>query len=123
MVTLLYSRDRQPKPDSGITENSGNFFDFIFHQSHAKDVACEKYTERKNRALYRLVVKAMNENLTEKQRQIFTMKAVDGKKQKEIADRLNINPSTVHRAIKSSLKKLTPVYDYYLCLNDLFVEE
>ena len=107
---------------AGSRQSVADFYDYIYYQLHKEDAGSENYSQRKTRALYRMAIKAIEKNLTERERQIFMMK-VDGLSQKEIAEELHINPSTVCRSISNSLRKLRSVYDYLLCVKDLFVDD
>lgn len=119
----LLSRDKIPRNKSGNVESYGNFLDYIFYKNQYKKEACETYNERKRRALVKLIDKAVSENLTARQRQIFSLKFYEGLRQVDIATRLKIAPSTVCRALQSSIRKIEPVYSDFLCLKDLFVDD
>ncbi len=54
----------------------------------------------------KMLVKAMNNTLTEKQYLCMTMYFFEGKKMHTIARELGLNPSTVCRHIKASMIKL-----------------
>lgn len=53
-----------------------------------------------------MLVRAMNNTLTEKQYLCMTMYFFEGKNMRKIAEELSLNPSTVCRHIKASMKKL-----------------
>ena len=54
----------------------------------------------------KMIVKAMNNILTEKQNQCMKMYFFEGKKMNIIAKELNLHPSTVCRHIKAAMNKL-----------------
>lgn len=119
----LLSRDKISRNKSGNVESCGNFLDYIVYKNQYKKEASETYNERKRRALVKLIDKAVSENLTARQRQIFSLKFYEDLRQVDIATRLKIAPSTVCRALQSSIRKIEPFYSNFLCLRDLFVDD
>lgn len=103
-------------------ENYGNYLDRLFYLGESNNRYIYSFNERKKKALIRLVKKIVEENFTERQKQIFFLKVEAGLSQKDIANKLHINASTVSRSLKSSQKKIMRVYDYYISIKDLFVE-
>ena len=60
-----------------------------------------------------VLFKAIKEELSQKQRICLIEYYIDGRKKKEIADRLSLNPSTVTRHIKRAEEKLRHIASYY----------
>lgn len=60
-----------------------------------------------------ILSKAINSELTEKQRICLVEHYINGKKQKEIAEEYGLNSSTVSRHISYALKKLRNIASYY----------
>ena len=54
----------------------------------------------------KLLHSTINISLTNRQKQVFEMYYIDGKKMPEIADILGVNKSSVYRALKGSIKKI-----------------
>lgn len=121
-MTQFLTRDKIPNKNQ-IVESSGNYLDYIFYQHQTRNKACETFNERKRQSLIRLITKEISEKFTERQKEIFNLKYIDGFKQNEIAEKLNINPSTVCRTLQRAKDKLFHKYGDYLCVKDLFVEE
>ena len=65
--------------------------------------------ERMKRILYR----AINHELTPRQRDCLTMYYLEGMKMKDIADALHLSRSTVTRHIQAATRKLRRVASYY----------
>lgn len=61
----------------------------------------------------KIISKAILSELTEKQRYCLVSHYIDGKKGKQIAEELCVNPSTVSRHIKEATKKLRHIASYY----------
>lgn len=61
----------------------------------------------------RILAKAIESELTPLQKFCFTEHFLNGKKQKEIAERLGLNCSTVSRHIAAGKRKLKNIANYY----------
>lgn len=61
----------------------------------------------------RILAKAIESELTPLQKHCFTEHFLNGKKQKEIAEQLGLNCSTVSRHIAAGKKKLKTIANYY----------
>lgn len=55
----------------------------------------------------------INDELTDRQRQIVTMYYYENRNIKEIADTLSVNPSTISRSLASSRKNIYRILKYY----------
>ena len=62
----------------------------------------------------KIVSKALNEELTEKQKACIVAYFLEGKKMINIARELGVAPSTVTRHIKSGINRLTNIAKYYI---------
>lgn len=60
-----------------------------------------------------ILSKAICDELTERQRICITQYFLHGKKEKEIAKELSLNPSTVSRHIATAKKRLRRIASYY----------
>ena len=60
-----------------------------------------------------ILSKAIHNELTENQRFCLVEDYIHGKKMKEIASMLSLNPSTVSRHIERARQKLRHIADYY----------
>lgn len=60
-----------------------------------------------------ILLKALSEDLTTRQRQCITLYFYDNMKMKEIARVLSLSPSTVTRHIKAAKRRLQKVAKYY----------
>lgn len=72
-------------------------------------------TNNESRELMKKILsKAILDELTEKQRICVTYYYLAGKKEKDIAYELGLNPSTVSRHISAARKKLRHIASYYI---------
>lgn len=76
----------------------------IYQNSNTKDI----------KKIQNVVLKALQEQLTNRQKQITLMYFFDKKKITQIANELSLNKSTVSRTVHSSIKKLNNILKYYL---------
>lgn len=63
--------------------------------------------------MYRFIMEGMRRELSERQRECLRLFLVDGLKQKDIADQLGLNASTVCRHIAAGKRKLLHISSYY----------
>ncbi|MED9970324.1 MAG: sigma-70 region 4 domain-containing protein [Ruminococcus sp.] len=63
--------------------------------------------------MYTFLRKAIKAELTERQSQCLTMSLIEGKTQKEVAEILGVNASTVNRHLAAAKKKLIHSVIYY----------
>ena len=81
----------------------------LYKNSHLKNETNKESLEQ----MKKILSKAILDELTEKQRICVTDYYLTGKKIKEIANELGLNPSTVSRHISTARKKLRHIASYY----------
>lgn len=89
------------KRDTNDVER-GNSFDYRYWLLHATDEGCDEYYRNKKRTLIKLIKAVMENELTDKQREVVTLVKIQGLKGKDAAHILNINPSTVSRHLEAA---------------------
>ena len=67
--------------------------------------------EKKKQAI-KTIANVMQNELTDKQREYITAYYIEGKKQKEIAERYGICTATVSKSIKAGMRKLKKIGRY-----------
>ncbi len=73
-----------------------------------------KSTNQKSRkAAVKLLKSCIEHGLTEKQRICFTLAVLNNRKQKDIAEELGLDKTTVSRHISAAKKKLRKQYDLF----------
>ena len=79
------------------------YYDFDYCENNSDDIARMK----------KILGKAINSELTERQRICLSEFYLGGKTMREIAAQLNLNPSTVTRHIKSAERNLKRIAECY----------
>ncbi|HCA04304.1 MAG TPA: hypothetical protein DEO32_00245 [Ruminococcaceae bacterium] len=65
-------------------------------------------------SMYSFLLKAMQNELTERQLDCLTMNIIEGRHQREIAETLGLNASTVNRHVMAAKRKLIRACKYYI---------
>ena len=88
--------------------------DYLYDRAAILDYYCDGSDNTDDRIkMRRILAKALNNELTSRQRICITGYYLDGKKMKDIAVSLGVHPSTVTRHIKSAEDKLRHIASYY----------
>lgn len=91
-----------------------------FNENNTYKILFEKYISDGNsnyssrEKMKKILLQAIEDELTEKQRKCLTDYYLLKKKEKEIAFELGLNPSTVSRHISMARKKLKHIATYYM---------
>ena len=90
-----------------INESNENYIGFQqYNRNRSSNIASINRMKR-------ILSKAIKNELTPLQKYCFTEHFLNGKKQKEIAEQLGLNCSTVSRHIAAAKKKLKNIANYY----------
>ncbi len=93
---------------------------FHFNESNADKIIFGRYNpfgstnENSREKMKKILARAIESELTEKQRKCITDYYLLRRKEKEIAAELGISPSTVSRHITLARKKLRHIASYYM---------
>lgn len=117
MAMKLYSRDkvnRQNVPN-------GNSFDYQYFLLHKNDSANDRYYSWQKKALVKLILFVLENELTDVQRRVVILTKINGLKNKEAANLIGVDPSTVSRELKAAQKKFNRAYEHYSCVKQSIV--
>ena len=88
-----------------ILDGETSYRDYL---TGGRDSNIEEVTE-----MYRFIMNVMRYELSERQQECLRLFLVDGLRQKDIADQLGLNASTVCRHIAAAKRKLLHISSYY----------
>lgn len=109
MRTRKVSRDNFWNEDS----NYSDLVDYEFSLVESSSSRTESYYDNQKTALVNLIKTVIDEELTERQRDIVVLVKIKGLTSKEVAETLCINPSTVCRHLKAAQKKFDRAYQHF----------
>lgn len=88
------------------------FYEFLHPDYNSFDITYfSTHNKRRIKALLKVQPDIIDEVLTERQKEIIEYVFFDNYTQKETAEMLGINPSTVSRHIKASLRKMRRYFE------------
>ena len=102
--------------------NAHNYFDYIHFLRSSKNKSTEEFYKRRNKALLKLVEHIIDNELTDKQKEVFLLHINQGLNNKQIASLLGVNASTISRSLASSFKIFDKAYKHFECMYDMFVD-
>lgn len=104
------------------SNNAHNYFDYIHYLRCSQNEHTSNYYKRRNKALLKLSAYIIENELTDRQREIFLLHINQKFNNKQIAEWLGINPSTVTRSLAVSFKTLDKAYKHFECMTEVFVD-
>lgn len=99
-----------------VGREDANKFDYEYFLHHAKDKVSKAYCDRNKNALLKLIKLVMENELTDKQRQVVILVKLNGLSSKEAARELNLSESTVSRHLSAAKRKFDNAYKYFDCV-------
>ena len=103
-------------------DDAHNYFDYKNFLRCSKNKDTEEFYKRGNKALLKLAGYIIDNELTDKQKEVFLLHINQGLNNKQIALLLGVNDSTISRSLASSFKIFDKAYKHFECMNDMFVD-
>lgn len=92
----------------------GHKFDYLNYKYLLSEEESKATQKLKTKMLMRIVRDVYNNELTQKQREVFYHVMIKELKQKDVAKLLGLSCSTVSRHLKAALRKFEKGYSYFL---------
>lgn len=99
-------------------ERAVDKMDYQHYQFFQNESSSKKYYANKKLGLTKLMNLVMEQELTDKQREVVILVMARGMKQNEVAKLVGVSPSTVNRHLKAAQKKFDYALKFYDCKPD-----
>lgn len=114
MAVVYCSRDRGFKQDNHSIKNE-DIVDFLNCTYFKSSKPSDTYNETRKKSLLSLIKAVMENELTDKQKQVVLLVKAQGLKQKDVAQIMRVTNSTVCRHLKAAQKKFDIALRYFEC--------